>query len=313
MLVTILLVFSTSVISFSTDTGNSLTDAIEKSQTTDTSGTTGTTDGTNGTGTTGDTDASGAPGTSSTTGAQDKTDTTGKEPGVYDKNSNFIDGLHEAADLTPDVEGAKTVTSGAKLVAAFIVQVLSYIIIAFLAVRILLDLAYIALPFTRTFLSNGYAGNPQQPGNMQPGMGGMGMGGMGGMGAPGMGGMGMGGMGGYGRGRYGGMGGMGMGGMGMQGGMGMGMNQAAGNQQNSMIGQVQFVSNAALNAVASESAIGPDGKTMNPFKIYIKDMTVLLIVTPILIVLAATGTITNLGFVIANALVDAIGKLGQMI
>ena len=232
---------------------------------------------------------------------------------TYEKNSDFINGLNDAGNLAAaDVEGVEGITAGAKTVAAFIVQVLSYVIIAFLAVRVLLDLAFISLPFTRTFLANGYTGQAQADGSgmMQGGMGGMGMGGMG------MGGMGMGG---YGRGGYGMRGGMGMGGMGMglngmagQQGMMAGQNSMM-NRNSSMLGNVQFVSNAALNAVATESALGPDGKTQSPFKIYVKDMTVTLIVTPILILLAATGVVTNFGFLLGGFIVDCIAKLGAML
>ena len=225
----------------------------------------------------------------------------------------FMEGMNQASDLTrPNIDGTDPIISGATTVAAFIVQVLSYVIILFLAVRVLLDLAFIALPFTRTFLANGYSGQAQASGQgmMNPGMGGGMMGG-----GMGMGGMGMGG--GYGHGRYGGMGGMGMGGMNQMGGMGM-QGQMAGqnammNRNSSMVGNVQFVSNAALNAVATESAIGPDGKTQSPFKIYFKDMAITLIITPILIVLAATGVVTQFGLVIAQFLVGFIQKAGTMI
>ena len=225
--------------------------------------------------------------------------------GSYDKHRNFVDGLNQAGDLTnEEVPGVEPVVKGAKKVAAFIVQVLSYVIIAFLVVRIMLDLAFIALPFTRTFLANGYSGQAQSSGQGMQNMGGMGMGGMG-MGGMGMNRMGM------------GMNRMGMGGMGM-GGMGMGMNNMAGqnammNRNSSMVGNVQFISNAALNAVATESSIGPDGKTQSPFKIYIKDMAITLTVTPILLMLAATGVVTKFGLILGGFIVDCINKLGAMI
>ena len=224
----------------------------------------------------------------------------------YKEHYNFVEGLNQAGDLSnEEVPGVQPVVNGAKKVAAFIVQILSYVIIAFLAVRVLLDLAFITLPFTRTFLANGYSGQAQSSGQgMQnmAGMSGMGMG-MGNMG------------GGYGMNRMGG--GYGMNHMGGMGAMG-GMNNMAGqnammNRNSSMVGNVQFVSNAALNAVATESAIGPDGKTQSPFKIYIKDMAVTLTVTPILLILAATGVVTKFGFLLGGFVVDCIGKLGAMI
>jgi len=231
-----------------------------------------------------------------------------------ERNQSFINGLKEAGDLTADIEGAQAATGWIRVIASWIVQVLSYAITAFLAVRVVLDLMYIGLPFTRGFLANGYAGNAQagaggMPNSMmgggmgQPGMG-MGMGGMG-MGGMGMGGYGM-------RGGYGMNRGMGMGGMGM-GGMGQGMAATGMNQQGNMIGRVQWVSNAALNAVAGESAVGPDGKANSPFKTYIHDMVLVLVLVPVLLILAATGALTNLGFLIGNLLCDAIASIGEMI
>lgn len=231
-----------------------------------------------------------------------------------EKNEDYISGLRDAANLSPNVEGMEPARDAIKTGASYIVQFLSYLITAGLAVKIMLDLAYITLPPLRTILANGYTGVPQNGGGMgQQGMGQQGMG-MGGMGM-GMGGMGMGG--GYGMNRGMGMGGMGMGGMGM-GGMGQpGMGQqgmgANPNSQNTMMGRIQWVSDAALNAVASAGSVGPNGKSMSPFRVYIKDMVVVLVLTPILIVLAATGVLADLGFLIAGALVDAIRSLGSMI
>ena len=235
--------------------------------------------------------------------------TQGNKDGSIEVKENssdkFIEDLGKVSDLTtPDVAGVKTATTGIRLVAAFIVQVLSYFITAFLAVRVVLDLCYVTIPFTRSFLGNGYQGTPQSAGNMTPG--GMGMNRMGGYG---------GGYGGYNR--YGGMGaGMGMGagiGAGMGTGMGMGMQNTMSNNANNVIGNIQFVSNAALNAAASESAIGPDGKSQSPIKVYFKDMAVTLVVTPILVLLAATGVLTQFGLLLGNYIGAAIEKIGSMI
>lgn len=248
---------------------------------------------------------------------QPEQSTSGLSAEQKEKNKNFIAGLTDAADLSTEVEGVSEVTAGIKLVASWIVQVLSYAITALLVVRVVLDLAYIGIPFFRSFLANGYAGNPQagaggmpnsmMGGGMAGGMGGMGMGG------PGMmGGMGMGGMGGsmYGRGGYGMNRGMGM----MGGATGMaGQNAVGMNQSGSIMGRVQWVSNAALNAVAAESSVGPDGKAISPFKEYCKDMILVLVLVPILLTLAVTGTLTNLGFLIGDLLIDAIASIGDMI
>lgn len=80
-----------------------------------------------------------------------------------------------------------------------------------------------------------------------------------------------------------------------------------------MIGRIQWVSNAALNAVAAESSVDPQtGKAVSPFKLYVKDMAVTLVAVPILLVLAITGALTNLGFLIGKAVAAAVGKLGGM-
>lgn len=227
----------------------------------------------------------------------------------YTSADEYIENTKNAADLTTvDTAGADKVNEGIRTVAAFIVRILSYFLTAFLVVRVILDLVYIALPFTRSILSNGYAGNPAAGGSgmgmQQPGMG---MGGMG-MGA-GMGGMGMGGMGmgGYGmRGGYG-MNRMGMGGMG-----GMGMQQGQMGASPAM-GRVQWVSSAALNAVAAEQMPGPDGKPQSALKAYAKDMTVVLIITPILLTLAITGVLTNLGFLIGDVIAKGITSISGML
>lgn len=226
-------------------------------------------------------------------------------------NKEYIDHIKDATDLDTPSEGATKVNEGIKKVASFVVQILAYAATALLVVRVLLDIIYITLPFTRSFLSNGYAGNAQaggagMPG--QPGMGGMGMGGMGGMGMGGMGsmgGMGMGGM----HSRYGGMGGMGA--MGGMGGMQNGMSQPGASPA---LGRIQWVSTAALNAAAAEAGgVGPDGKPISPLKLYAKDMFIILILAPIFLVLAVSGALTELGFLIGELLAKALSSAGGMI
>lgn len=233
---------------------------------------------------------------------------TRNEKSREEKNADFIAGLNQAADLTGNVEGVAEVTSGIKLVASWIVQVLSYGITILLALRVVLDLAYIGLPFTRAFLANGYQGNAQagaggMPNSMMNG----------GMAGPMGGGMMSGPMGGgmMGGGMYGRSGMYGRGPMG--GAMGQSNMAANMNQGGSMMGRIQWVSNAALNAVAAESSVGPDGRAVSPFKNYCKDMAVVMVLVPVLLTLAVTGTLTNLGFLIGDMLVDAIASVGDMI
>lgn len=219
---------------------------------------------------------------------------------------SHLDGMKDANDLSEMSEGAAKLNAGIKKVASFIVQVLSYFATACLVLRVLLDIIYIVLPFTRSFLANGYAGNPQSNGTMQQG----GMGGMGSMG--GMGGMGGYGMGGFGSSRYG-MGGMGS--MGGMGGMGMNSMQQGMSQPGATpaMGRIQWVSTAALNAVASETTVGPNGKPINPLRPYAKDMVVILVLAPVFLVLAVTGALTDLGLLVGELLANAISNIGGMI
>ena len=218
----------------------------------------------------------------------------------------YLESIKQATDLSGPSAGAERVNNGITKVASFIVQILAYFITAFLVVRVVLDLTYICIPFTRSFLANGYGGNAQAGGGgmgmQQPGMG---MGGMGmnsGMGMGGMGmGMGMGGMrGGYGMNRMG-MGGMGMGGM-----------QGSAPGANPAMGRVQWISTAALNAVAAESVVGQDGKPVSPLGSYAKDMVVVLVITPILLTLAITGVLTDLGFLLGQLITNAVAGIGTM-
>ena len=275
----LLFVLSTSVFAFAEGSGNSLEDALNGTKKQEETKV--------------DQSQQSNQGTTSA-GESNKQDNSGSSKiggSVYEKNKSFITGLQDASDLSAEVEGVQPVTSGLRQVVSFIVQVIAYGITILMALRVALDLLYITIPFTRAFLANGHQGNPQaggQPGGMGMGMGGMGMGGMG------MSGMGMGGS------RYGGMGGM-----------GMGMNNTAmANQQQG--NSIQWVSNAALNAVASESSLGPNGKANNPFKIYTADMAVIMVIVPILLVLAISGALTNVGFVIAGVIVDGLSKVGSM-
>lgn len=214
---------------------------------------------------------------------------------------DYLENLQNT-DLTAEQnQMVNTVNSVVYKTAQFIVQVISYALTVLLTVRVMLDLLFIAIPFSRGLLANGYAGNAQAGGGagMQGGMGAMGgMGSMGGMGGFGMN------RGGFGYNRMGAMGGM-------SGGMAGG--PAGANQQGTMVGRIQWVSNAALNAVAAESSVDPQtGKAVSPFKIYVKDMAVTLVAVPILLVLAITGALTNLGFLIGKAVAAAIGKIGGM-
>lgn len=234
----------------------------------------------------------------------DHTEESSSSSSSDDYTEGYMNDIRKATSIGAASPGASKVNKGISKITSLIVQVLSYFITACLAVRVVIDLCYICIPFTRTILANGYMGQPQQGG-----MGGMqgGMGGMGGMGSP-MGGMGMGGMGmnRMGMGGMGMRGGMGMGGMGM-GGMGMGGMQGGMQGANPAMGKIQWVSQPALNAAASEQT------GMNALKLYAKDMTVVLVLTPIFLTLAVTGVLTKLGFLLGEVVANAVGNVGNML
>ena len=188
------------------------------------------------------------------------------------------EGLRGAADHSNEDPDIKPATDLIQKISGIAVTALSYIAIGLLAVRVLLDLIYIGLPFTRKILANGHQGQAEQGQQGQQGQ--MGM------------------TGGY---------GMGNGGYGMGNSYGMGgMN----NQQQQTGPGIQWVSNAALNAVATDGTPGPNGKPRGPFRTYIKDMAFMLILVPVLIILAATGVLVNLGFTIGGLISGMISGFG---
>lgn len=241
-------------------------------------------------------------------------DETAVVPGITtapenDSKGNLIDGIKDNLDYSE--VNSEVVTQFGKTLnyyVGIVVQCIAYVITAALTLSKLLDIIYVTIPITRTYLANGYMGNAAAAGTPGMGMGNMGMGGMGMPGPMGGGMMGGGMMGGgmYGRGRYGMGGGM------MGGGMGMGMGGMDGQmsmQNQPARGRIQFVSNAALNAVATESVVGTDGKGQSAFKVYISDMLISSVVTGILIVLCATGIMQKFGFIVGDFIVGVISKL----
>ena len=108
---------------------------------------------------------------------QTQTTTTASEHNYVDTDT-WINSMRDATDYTQPNEAATKVNSSIKKVTSIIVQILAYGVTALMTVRVLLDLLYIAIPFLRSFLSNGYAGNAQAGGGMNmmnSGMPGMGM------------------------------------------------------------------------------------------------------------------------------------------
>lgn len=206
-----------------------------------------------------------------------------------DTKKSIFDGLGGAADMTEPAEGVQEATSALQKIVTIIVQFLMYAITLLLTLRIVLDIGYIVLPFIRGFLDGGAsAAGAGQTGAMS-GMGTMGgygnrMGGMGAMGA---------------------MGGMNtMGAMGGAGAMGTRVGQPMGTGR-------QIVSDAAIQAVTNP-AVDQNGKPKSPLMRYATDMTVTLIIVPILLVLAVTGILTDVGLAIGQLICQGLSNLSFM-
>lgn len=216
---------------------------------------------------------------------------------VRDSASSVVDNLGAAATVDLNDPRAKSIGGTINRIVGGIVAIVCYIIAVGIILSVVIDITYIGLPFTRKILGNGYTGNAsagdaRATGGMMGGTG-MGMGGYGGYG---------GGLGGFIGSPYGSRFGMGRGSMGV----GMnGMNSPGAQQDQAamMAGRLQIVSNAALNAAASEITVDADGRNTSPFKLYLSDMIWKLVLTPILIILAVSGALWHIGMVVGNGLV----------
>lgn len=229
---------------------------------------------------------------------------SGVEKNIVESSNDMMSKLGDAAVLDTSNEKAEKAAGKLKTIVNIVVTILCYIITLGLTIRVTLDLMYIGLPFSRKFLANGYAGNARAGDvNAASPMGGMGLGsspyfGFGG--------------GGLGTGRFGGFGGFGSR---FGGGMRVDQNSAGAyqDQMGTMTGRLQIVSNAALNAAASETTIDPDGRNASPFKIYAQDMMLTLIITPVLLILAVSGALFHVGLVIGGALATILSGVSNMI
>ncbi len=189
------------------------------------------------------------------------------ENSVYVESEVIYKGYEDiyTSTASPVVEH---VNSKIGAVVKLVIQILSYAIVSFMVLRIMLDLLYIAIPFSRSLLGGGVVENtPVQTNTM----------GSFGIGQP---------TGGF---------------EGMAGPVGMG------NSGQMSINRTKWVSENAIRAV------GASYNGENPYKIYVKDMTILLIITPILMVLAISGVLTNLGFILGEVLIEGIESIKNMI
>ena len=164
----------------------------------------------------------------STDSAGSTSDETAVVPGVTttpenDGKGNLINDIKDNLDYSE--VNSEVVTQFGKTLnyyVGIVVQCIAYVITAALTLSKLLDIIYVTIPITRTYLANGYMGNAAAAGT--PGMGSMMGGGMGMPGAMGGGMMGGGMMG----------GGMSSMGGGMPGGMGGGMPSMGGGMSGGM-------------------------------------------------------------------------------
>lgn len=169
----------------------------------------------------------------------------------YVSSDDYINSLKGATSLTEEKSDiVDKVNSATNRAVSIVVQILAYAIVAGLTLRVIIDLAYIAIPFMRKALSS-EAGQAQQV-------------------------------------------------------QGNNMQQANMSMQNNNMIKIQWISNAARIAVASEQ------NGMNPYKVYVKDMIIVLVVTPLLLILTMTGALTNLGLLLGDVIIKAIGSFGSL-
>lgn len=209
----------------------------------------------------------------------------GSKVDVEGNKKSVLDMLEKSVDLSEENEQATKAGAVIEQIAGLVVQILSYVLTAGLTVRVVADLIYIGLPFTREILAKGQTGTPTGGYNQYNSMNSFG-------------------------GYNSGLNSFGSGyssfGSSPMRSMGMGMQSQPGGL---IKGRLQIVSKAAINAVASEDAPGPNGEHRSAFKIYSKDMIIVLVATPILLTLAMTGILAKLGFAIGKVLVGAVTKL----
>lgn len=223
--------------------------------------------------------------TNNTTEETTSNSTDSSKVDVEGNKKSVLDMLEKSVDLSEENEQATKAGAVIEQIAGLVVQILSYVLTAGLTVRVVADLIYIGLPFTRGILAKGQTGTPTGGYNQYNSMNSFG-------------------------GYNSGLSSFGSGyssfGSSPMRSMGMGMQSQPGGLSK---GRLQIVSKAAINAVASEDAPGPNGEHRSAFKIYSKDMIIVLVATPILLTLAMTGILAKFGFAIGKVLVGVVTKL----
>lgn len=222
--------------------------------------------------------------------------------GFKKSDNETVKNLTKSADITQYDDGTvQTYVAPFQRVIGKLVLILSYLTVSCQIAFFAVDMFYLAVPPSRKWLANGHIGNPQAGNQMTAGAVGGGLGDMGMMNSGGL----------YG-GRFGHMGGGYGSGYGMGTGMSSMMNPYQGNpgmtDMGSRTNRTQWVSNAAISAAASETAVTTDGSVNNKFKLYFSQMVLDGIILGILIVLNITGLMQVIGFAIGGIVVNGVGS-----
>lgn len=192
---------------------------------------------------------------------------------------NYLEELKGATDLTQSDPVVSPVVSNVnnaiKKIVSIITQILAYAVTALLSLKVVIDLVYITIPFSRKLLAS----------DIQAGMGA----------------------------QQGGLFNNPLGNQGNHGNLGNLQNQN--NIQNNAMfnrpqgkNEIQWVSNAAINAVNQEKV-----QNVSAVKIYTKDMLVLLVLVPVLLILTITGALADFGFLIGELMAKSLGSISEMI
>lgn len=189
----------------------------------------------------------------------------------------FLGGLRDAGDMSEENDTALKAAAPLRKGVEVIIQVISYVVVVGLSLRVALDLTYIALPFSRTLLGGTVEENRRGAAGASYGGNGLGSGIYGG--GPGL-----------------------YGGNGMYGG-------GPGASVSGPGGKMQFVSGAAIQAVSRAATPGSDGKSPGAIRLYVKDMAVMLVGVPILLVLLLTGALTDIGFTVGELVGGVIEQI----
>lgn len=201
-------------------------------------------------------------------------------------NNDFANQLANVSNLSTVTAETSAFSKQVNAVCTVIFQYISGMIAAAYLITVAVDMAFILIPPLQPILANGYMGNPTP--DTAPGMNGNA-----GVGATGAG-LGMGGYGGYGG--YGGRGMMNsMGAMAQQAGM------ATAQQNQPALGRHKFVSNAALNAVATESS-----SKKSALVDYMKNVMVTATLSVAILILSASGIFARIGAFIAMKIIDIV-------